>query len=97
MVHDWVKDANGGVNVQNTYESLHSASALFNAGEGFTINDPIGASWFNVFPCTPQQTAEECAAISRAFGGDDNRVLIGQITATGGVYGIFNLQVFPNV
>ena len=90
------EDANGGVNVQNTYESLAPALALFNAGEGFTINDPIGASWFNVFPCTPQQTAEECAAISLAFGGDDNRVLIGQITATGEVYGIFNLQVFPN-
>ena len=90
------EDANGGVNVQNTAETLAPALALFNAGEGFTINDNIGASWFNVFPCTPQQTAEECAAISLAFGGDDNRVLIGQITATGEVYGIFNLQVFPN-
>ena len=90
------EDANGGVNVQNTADTMAPAFALFNAGEGFTINDPIGASWFNVFPCTPQQTAEECAATSLAFGGDDNRVLIGQITATGEVYGIFNLQVFPN-
>ena len=90
------EDANGGVNVQNTADTMAPAFALFNAGEGFTINDPIGASWFNVFPCTPQQTAEECAATSSAFGGDDNRVLIGQITATGEVYGIFNLQVFPN-
>ena len=90
------EDANGGVNVQNTADTMAPAFALFNAGEGFTINDPIGASWFNVFPCTPQQSAEECASTSLAFGGDDNRVLIGQITATGEVYGIFNLQVFPN-
>ena len=90
------EDANGGVNVQNTADTMEPALALFNAGEGFTINDPIGASWFNVFPCTSEQTIEECAATSLAFGGDDNRVLIGQITATGEVYGIFNLQVFPN-
>ena len=90
------EDANGGVNVQNTADTMEPALALFNAGEGFTINDPIGASWFNVFPCTSQQTIEECAATSLAFGGDDNRVLIGQITATGEVYGIFNFQVFPN-
>ena len=90
------EDANGGVNVQATADTMEPALALFNAGEGFTINDPIGASWFNVFPCTSQQTIEECAATSLAFGGDDNRVLIGQITATGEVYGIFNLQVFPN-
>ena len=90
------EDANGGVNVQATADTMEPALALFNAGEGFTINDPIGASWFNVFSCTSEQTIEECAATSLAFGGDDNRVLIGQITATGEVYGIFNLQVFPN-
>lgn len=90
------EDANGGVNVQATADTMEPAFALFNAGEGFIINDPIGASWFNVFPCTSQQTIEECAATSLAFGGDENRVLIGQITATGDVYGIFNLQIFPN-
>ncbi len=90
------EDANGGVNVQATADTMEPALALFNAGEGFTINDPIGASWFNVFPCTSQQTIEECAATSLAFGGDENRVLIGQITATGDVYGIFNLQIFPS-
>ena len=90
------EDANGGVNVQATADTMEPALALFNAGEGFTIDDPIGASWFNVFPCTSQQTIEECAAASLAFGGDENRVLIGQITAIGDVYGIFNLQIFPN-
>ena len=90
------EDANGGVNVQATADTMEPALALFNAGEGFTIDDPIGASWFNVFPCTSQQTIEECAATSLAFGGAENRVLIGQVTATGDVYGIFNLQIFPN-
>ena len=90
------EDANGGVNVQNTADTMAPALALFNAGEGFTIDDPIGASWFNVFPCTAGETIEDCAAGSLAFGGDDNRVLIAQITATGDVYGIMNLQVFPN-
>jgi len=90
------EDANGGVNVQATADTMEPALALFNAGEGFTINDPIGASWFNVFPCTSQQTIEECAATSLAFGGAENRVLIAQVTATGDVYGIFNFQIFPN-
>ena len=90
------EDANGGVNVQATADTMEPALALFNAGEGFTIEDPIGASWFNVFPCAAGQDIVDCASSSLAFGGDDNRVLIGQITATGDVYGIFNLQVFPN-
>ena len=89
------EDANGGVNVQNTADTMEPALALFNAGEGFTINDPIGASWFNVFPCVAGESVEDCAAGSLAFGGDDNRVLLAQITATGDVYGILNLQVFP--
>ena len=90
------EDANGGVNVQNTANTMAPALVLFNAGEGFTIDDPIGANWFNVFPCTEGEAIEDCAAGSLAFGGDDNRVLIAQITATGDVYGILNLQVFPN-
>jgi len=89
------ENASGGVNVQNTTDTMAPALALFNAGAGFTINDPIGASWFNVFPCTQTETIEECSANSLAFGGADNRVLLAQITATGDVYGIFNLQVFP--
>ena len=89
------ENANGGVNVQNTADTMAPALALFNTGAGFTINDPIGASWFNVFPCTQTETIEECSTNSLAFGGADNRVLLAQITATGDVYGIFNLQVFP--
>ena len=86
----------GTVNVQATAETMEPALALFNAGEGFVIDDPIGASWFNLFPCSEGQTIEECAAASLAYGGEDNRVLIAQVTATGDVYGVFNFQVFPN-
>ena len=89
------EDANGGVNVQNTADTMTPALALFNAGEGFTINDPIGASWFNVFPCAAGADIAECADGYPAFGGADSRVLIAQITATGDVYGIVNVQVFP--
>ena len=89
------EDANGGVNVQNTADTMMPALALFNAGEGFTINDPIGASWFNVFPCAAGADIAECADGYLAFGGADSRVLLAQITATGDVYGIMNVQVFP--
>ena len=89
------EDANGGVNVQNTADTMMPALALFNAGEGFIINDPIGASWFNVFPCAAGADIAECADGYPAFGGADSRVLIAQITATGDVYGIVNVQVFP--
>ena len=90
------EDANGGVNIQNTGDTMAPALALFNAGEGFTINDDFGASWFTVWPCTPGQTLEDCASTNLAFGGEDNRVLIAQITATGDVHGIMNVQIFPN-
>ena len=90
------EDATGGVNIQNTGDTMAPALALFNAGEGFTIDDDFGASWFTVWPCTPGQTLEDCASNNLAFGGEDNRVLIAQITATGDVHGIMNVQIFPN-
>ena len=49
------EDASDGVNIQNTADTMAPALALFNAGQGFVINDPIGASWFNVFPCLAGQ------------------------------------------
>jgi len=88
------ENASGGVNVQNTADTMAPALALFNAGEGFVINDPIGASWFTVYPCGGQDVATCSEGIS-AFGGSENQVLLAQITATGDVYGLFNVQVFP--
>ena len=90
-----VEDANGGVNVQNTADTMAPALTAFNTGSGFVINDPIGASWFNVFPCGGAPDLAACADGVASFGGSDNRVLLAQITATGDVYGLFNLQVFP--
>jgi hypothetical protein len=90
-----VEDSNGGYEVSNTADQLAAGLALFNAGEGFVINDPIGASWFNTFPCNGAPDLAACADGVASFGGADNRVLLAQITATGDVYGLFNLQVFP--
>ena len=90
------QNSNDNLNIQNTGDTMAPALALFNAGEGFTIEDDFGASWFTVWPCTPSQNLEDCASSNLAFGGDDNRVLIAQITATGDVHGVMNLQIFPN-
>ena len=90
-----VEDSNGGVNVQNTADTMAPALTLFNTGSGFVIDDPIGASWFNVFPCGSAPDLAACADGVASFAGADNQVLLAQITATGDVYGLFNLQVFP--
>jgi len=91
-----VENANGGVNVQNTADTMEPALTAFNSGDGFVINDPIGASWFNVYPCGGAPDLAACAAGVASFGGADNRVLLAQITATGDVYGSFNVQAFPS-
>ncbi|MDA0729502.1 MAG: T9SS type A sorting domain-containing protein [Bacteroidetes bacterium] len=88
-------DAMDGVYIQNTDGTMAPALAMFNAGEGFVINDPFGASWFNVFPCVSAPDLAACAAGNPAFAGADLKVLLAQITATGDVYGLFNTQVFP--
>ena len=79
--------------VNSTAATLADAFASFNAGQGFTVDDPFGASWFNLLQCTTDLAT--CAAENLAFGGDDSRVLIAQLTSTGHVYGVFNFQVFP--
>ena len=55
--------------------------AEFNSGEGFTVNTFTGASWF-VIP----------GASADAISGDDNRVLIAQLTTTGVVDVVINVQ-----
>ena len=90
------ENANGGVDIQSTDDTMLPALNLFNAGEGFIISDPIGASWFYVYPCSGASDLAACAQGNPAFGGADNRVLLAQITANGDIYGMFNLQVFPN-
>ena len=90
-------DSTDGANIQSTDDTMAPALDLFNAGEGFVINDPIGGSWFNVYPCGGANDLVACAAANPgAFGGADGRVLLAQITADGDIYGLFNLQIFPN-
>jgi hypothetical protein len=61
-------------------------SAAVPYGPGlFQIQDLIGASWFGA-PGLDQNIV----------AGPDLKVLLAQITTTGGVCGVFNLQVFPN-
>ena len=88
-----ISNSTEGSAVQNTPSTLADAFNAFNAGEGFVVNDPIGGSWFNLLQCITD--LETCANEDLAFGGADNRVLIAQLTSTGDVYGVFNMQVFP--
>ncbi|MGB1943639.1 MAG: hypothetical protein ACPHSC_07085, partial [Flavobacteriales bacterium] len=88
-----ISNSNEGSAVQNTPSTLADAFTAFNAGGGFVVSDPIGGSWFNLLQCITD--LETCANEDLAFGGADNRVLLAQLTSTGDVYGVFNMQVFP--
>jgi len=66
----------------------------FDTTGDFYINDPIGGAWFYPgFPCgiTP---VDECSSNFSAFGGEDNKVLLAQITTDGSFTGVFNVQIF---
>lgn len=66
----------------------------FDTTGDFYINDPIGGAWFYPgFPCGITPVAE-CASQFSAFGGEDNKVLLAQITTDGSFTGVFNVQVF---
>lgn len=56
----------------------------FEAGQSFTINDGIGSGWYIVPP----------TAVN-GLGGDDQRVLVAQLTTDGDISGQFRTQVFP--
>ena len=53
----------------------------FNNGDGFTVNTFTGASWFII----PGSSAD-------AIAGDDNKVLVAQLTSTGVVSVVLNVQ-----
>lgn len=88
-----ISNSEEGSSVQNTPSALADSFSAFNEGGGFVIDSPYGGSWFNLLQCLT--TVEECAMEDLAFGGADNRVLLAQLTSTGDVYGVFNIQVFP--
>ena len=56
----------------------------FEAGNSFVVDDAIGGGWY-VAP--PGQ--------ANAIAGDDNRVLVAQLTTDGVVSGQFRAQIFP--
>ena len=81
---------NGGLSNVGMDVAMNS----FDTTGDFYIDDPIGGAWFYPgFPCgiTP---VEECSSNFGAFGGDDNQVLLAQITTDGSFTGVFNVQVF---
>ena len=56
----------------------------FEAGQGFVVNDGIGSGWYIVPPLAVN-----------GLGGDDQRVLVAQLTTDGDLSGQFRTQVFP--
>ena len=73
---------------------MDAAMDSFATTGDFYIDDPIGGAWFFPgFPCgiTP---VDECSSNFPAFGGDDNKVLLAQITTDGSFTGVFNVQIF---
>ena len=58
-------------------------SIPFESGNGFTIDDVIGSGWF----VNPDAT--------NGIAGDDQRVLLAQLTTNGELNGQFYVQVFP--
>jgi len=81
---------NGGLSNVGMDVAMNS----FDTTGDFYIDDPIGGAWFYPgFPCgiTP---VEECSSNFGAFGGDDNQILLAQITTDGSFTGVFNVQVF---
>ena len=66
----------------------------FNDGLGFSFDDAFGDVWFSIFPCTSTPDLALCAQGDPRFGGDDNQILLAQITTNGALSGILNVQVF---
>ena len=58
--------------------------ADFNAGNNLNIDSFFGGSWFALITA------------SNGFAGDDQRVLVAQLTTSGDVTGQLYVQVFPN-
>ncbi|MDC3397083.1 hypothetical protein OAW57_00145, partial [Flavobacteriales bacterium] len=56
----------------------------FEAGNSFSIQDNIGGGWFMAPPSQ-----------DNAIAGDDNRVLVAQLTTDGVISGQFTAQIFP--
>ena len=89
------EDALEGGLLQSSFNSSSEMIQDFQAGQGFLVAGAIGGSWFNTYSCAGQDLVT-CADGVVGFAGDDLKVLLGQITATGDFTGMFNVQVFVN-
>jgi hypothetical protein len=56
----------------------------FEAGDNLELNSFFGGSWFSL------------NNVSNGFAGDDNRVLVAQLTTDGNITGSLYTQIFPN-
>ena len=72
-------DADGGI-----ASVIGGWSDAFEAGNSFVVDDAIGGGWYMAPP-----------GQANAITGDDNRVLVAQLTTDGIVSGQFAAQIFP--
>lgn len=72
---------------------VDAAMIDFTAAGSFLVDDAIGGSWYNTYPCDPA-LSPTCTGDYPQFGGANNKVLLAQITTNGSFCGVFNLQVF---
>ena len=72
-------DAHGGI-----ASVIGGWSDAFEAGNSFVVDDAIGGGWYMAPP-----------GQANAITGDDNRVLVAQLTTDGIVSGQFAAQIFP--
>ena len=70
----------GGTSALNQ-AGMEASFEAFEAGQGFVLDDEVGGTWF-IAPGTSTE----------AFAGEDGRVLLGQMTATGLTEWTFNVQ-----
>ena len=75
-----------------------AAWAAFNAGEDVNISSTAGAFMIGLQPgCSRNPTAPNpCSVDHPAYGGDDHRVLLGQITTTGTLSGSLAVQILED-
>ena len=72
----------GAINVAQA--SGDTWASDFEAGENLELNSFFGGSWFTT------------GNVSNGFAGDDNRVLVAQLTTDGNITGSLYTQIFPN-
>ncbi|MEC7654117.1 MAG: hypothetical protein VX548_04150 [Bacteroidota bacterium] len=75
-------EGEGAINVAQA--SGDSWASDFEAGGNLELNSFFGGSWFTT------------GNVSNGFAGDDNRVLVAQLTTDGNITGSLYTQIFPN-